>query len=174
MVNCDKNKIGVGVMTKIDEGNSISEAFDLFIQAASLTQKYADSAFYRKAGISIPKYAVMQILANADNPVTPSELSRRMIKERHDITTLMRRMNRDGLIDITPNALDRRSVIITLTEKGREKLVQAKPIAEEIANQVMLKLSNNNLASMTKSLNTLKQNAFNGIDKFSKTPRKYY
>jgi DNA-binding MarR family transcriptional regulator len=97
-----------------------------------------------------------------------------MIKERHDITTLMRRMNRDGLIDITPNALDRRSVIITLTEKGREKLVQAKPIAEEIANQVMLKLSNNNLASITKSLNTLKQNAFNGIDKFSKTPRKYY
>ena len=85
----------------------------------------------------------------------------------------MRRMKRDGLIDITPNALDRRSVIITLTEKGREKLVQAEPVAEEIANQVMLKTGKTNMASMSKSLNTLKQNAFNGIDKFSKTPRKW-
>ena len=144
-----------------------------FIQAASLTQKYADSAFYKKAGISTPKYAAMQILANADNPVTPSEIARKIIKERHDITTLIRRMKRDGLIDITPNALDRRSVIITLIEKGREKLVQAEPVAEEIANQVMLKIGKTNMASMSKSLDTLKQNALNGIDKFSKTPRKW-
>jgi DNA-binding MarR family transcriptional regulator len=160
-------------MTRVNESNSISESFDLFIKAASLTQKYADSAFYKKAGISTPKYAVMQILANADNPVTPSEIARRMIKERHDITTLIRRMKRDGLVDVTPSTTDKRSVIITLTDKGRDKFVQAGPVAEEIASQVMLKLSNNNLASMSKSLNTLKQNALNGIDKFSKTPRKW-
>ena len=154
-------------MTKVNENNSISESFDLFIQAASLTQKYADSAFYKKAGISTPKYAAMQILANADNPVTPSEIARKIIKERHDITTLIRRMKRDGLIDITPNALDRRSVIITLIEKGREKLVQAEPVAEEIANQVMSKIGKTNMASMNKYLNTVKHNAIDGIHKFS-------
>jgi DNA-binding MarR family transcriptional regulator len=83
-------------------------------------------------------------------------------------------MKRDGLVDVTPSTADKRSVIITLTDKGRDKYVQAGPVAEEIANQVMLKLNNNKMALMTKSLNTLKQNALNGIDKFSKTPRKYY
>jgi site-specific recombinase XerD len=44
---------------------------------------------YRDYAISTLRYAVMQILANADNPVTPSEIARRMIKERHDINTLI-------------------------------------------------------------------------------------
>ena len=161
-------------MINADKGNPVSDAFGLFLEAAVATEKYADSTFYRKVGISTPKYSVLQILANADNPVTPSEIARRMIKERHDITTLIRRMKRDGLVDVTPSTTDKRSVIITLTDKGRDKFVQAGPVAEEIASQVMLKLSNNNLASMSKSLNTLKQNAFNGIDRFSKNPRKYY
>ena len=156
-------------MINADKGNLVSDVFSLFLEAAVASEKYADSTFYKKAGISTPKYNVLQILATADHPVTPSELARRMIKERHDITTLMGRMKRDGLIDITPNALDRRSVIITLTDKGREKFIQAEPIAEEIANQVMLKMNNSNLTSMTKSLNTLRQNAITGIEKSSQT-----
>jgi MarR family transcriptional repressor of emrRAB len=157
-------------MINADKGNLVSDIFSLFLEAAIASEKYADSTFYKKAGISTPKYNVLQILATADHPVTPSELARRMIKERHDITTLMGRMKRDGLIDITPNALDRRSVIITLTEKGREKFIQAEPIAEEIANQVMLKIGKTDMKSMTRSLNGLKKNAIDGIDKMRKTP----
>lgn len=155
-------------MIHADKGNQISDVFSLFIEAAVAAEKYADSTFYKKAGISTPKYNVLQILVNAKNPVIPSELAYRMIKERHDITTLMRRMKRDGLIDITPNSMDKRSVIISLTEKGREKFVQAEPIAQEIANQVMLKIGKTNMASMNKYLNALKQNAIDGIHKFSK------
>jgi hypothetical protein len=70
--------------------------------------------------------------------------------------------------DVTSNAIDRRSVIITLTQKGREKLVQAKAIAEEIANQVMLKIGKTNITSMNKHLNILKRNAIDGIAKYSK------
>ena len=154
-------------MINIDKGKPVSDAFSLFIEAATATEKYADSTFYQKAGISTPKYNVLQILANAENPVTPSEIARRIIKERHDITTLIGRMKRDGLVDVTPNANDKRSVIITLTEKGREKLVQAEPVAEEIANQVMSKIGKTNMASMNKYLNTVKHNAIDGIHKFS-------
>ena len=161
-------------MINIDKGKPVSDAFSLFIEAATATEKYADSTFYQKAGISTPKYNVLQILANAENPVTPSEIARKIIKERHDITTLIGRMKRDGLVDVMPNVKDRRSVIITLTEKGREKLVQARPIAEEIANQVMSKTNKTNMASMSKSLNTLKQNAIDGEIKLSRTLREQH
>ena len=76
------------------------------------------------------------------------------------------------MVDVTPSTTDGRSVIITLTGKGREKYVQAGPVAEEIANQVMLKMNNTNLASMSKSLNNLKQNAIDGIGKSSRSPGK--
>ena len=159
-------------MINVDKGSPVSESFDLFMQAATLTQKYADSRFYKGAGISAIKYTVLKILANAENPVTPSELSRRTLRVRHDITTLIGRMKRDGLVNVIPNAIDKRSVIILLTEKGRDKLVQAEPVAEEIANQVMSQINKTNMASMTRTLNTLKQNAIDGDDKISKTFRK--
>ena len=150
-------------MIKVDEGNPISESFDLFMQAATLVQKYADKAFYKKAGISIIKNTILQILATAESPVTPSEISRRTLKVRHDITTLVKRMKRDGLIDIVPNPNDRRLVIIILTEKGREKFIQATPIAEEIANQVMSNISKTNLVSMAKTFSVLSKNSLDGL-----------
>ena len=158
-------------MINVDKGNLVSDTFSLFLEAAIIAQKYADSTFYRKAGISTPKYTVLQILANADNPVTPSEIAKKMIKERHDITTLIQRMKRDGLVDVSPSATDRRSVIITLTEKGREKYVQAGPVAEEIVGQVMEKIGKTKLTSISKSLNTVKKNAIDGMDKPSGTSR---
>ena len=78
-------------------------------------------------------------------------------------------MKRDDLVDVKPNPMDKRSLLITLTEKGREKYVQTEPIAEDIANQVMLKMSNTNLTSMSKYLSTIKQNAMDGIVELSKT-----
>ena len=158
-------------MINVDKGNLVSDTFSLFLEAAIIAQKYADSTFYRKAGISTPKYTVLQILANADNPVTPSEIAKKTIKERHDITTLIQRMKRDGLVDVSPSATDRRSVIITLTEKGREKYVQAGPVAEEIVGQVMEKIGKTKLTSISKSLNTVKKNVIDGMDKPSGTSR---
>ena len=152
-------------MIIVDESSPISESFDLFMQAAILTQKYADSKFYKRAGISLIQFTALQILATADKPVIPSEISRQTLRVRHDITTLDKRMKRDGSVDVMPNTNDRRSVIITITEKGREKLVQAKPIANEIANQVMSKINKTNMASMTKTLNILSKNSLDGIDK---------
>jgi DNA-binding MarR family transcriptional regulator len=159
-------------MINVDKGNPVSDSFNLFIEAAITTQKYADSTFYRRAGISIPKYSFLKILSTAEHAVTPSEIARKTFRERHDITTLMQRMKRDGLVDITPSTTDRRSVIITLTEKGREKLDQAEPVAEEIINQVMSKIGKTNMASMNKILNTLKQNSIDGLEQLSRTPRK--
>jgi DNA-binding MarR family transcriptional regulator len=99
--------IGGYHMINADKGNQVSEVFSLFIEAAIANEKYADSAFYQRAGISTPKYSVLQILSNADNPVTPSELARKMIKERHDITTLIKRMKRDGLVDVAYSRANR-------------------------------------------------------------------
>ncbi|HEY93640.1 MAG TPA: MarR family transcriptional regulator [Dehalococcoidia bacterium] len=158
-------------MINVDKGNPVSDAFSLFLEAAITTQKYADSAFYKKAGISAIKFTVLKLLATAKHPVIPTEIARETIKEKHDITTLTKRMQRDGLVDVIPNPTDRRSLHIIITEKGREKLAQAEPVAQEIASQVMLEIGKTNMASMTKSLNALKKNSVDGIGKLSRSSR---
>jgi DNA-binding MarR family transcriptional regulator len=153
-----------GVTQMVNRNNPASDAFGLFFKTAVLVEKYADAVFYRRAGISTIKYTVLQILEAAQGPVTPSQISRKTLKVRHDITTLIRRMKRDGLVDVVPSETDKRSVNIMLTKKGREKLIQAEPVAEEIVNQVMSKVGKTNLPSMIKALNELNRNAYQGLD----------
>ena len=52
--------------------------------------------------------------------MVPSEIARRTLKAWHDITTLLQRTKRDGLVDVTPSTTDGKSVNIELKEKGRE------------------------------------------------------
>ena len=80
-------------------------------------------------------------------------------------------MKRDGLVDVEPNGTNKRYVNITITKKDREKLAQAEPVAEEITSQMMSNIRKAGTASMNKFLNTLKQNAIDGINKSSRFPR---
>ena len=117
---------------KLEENSPLVDTFRLFMQAADAVQKYYDSTFYRKAGISTVKFNVLRALEMNGGRMTPSEIARRVIRERHDITTLIGRMKRDGYIEVEPNTTDKRSVYVILTDKGREKLAQAEPVFEEI------------------------------------------
>ena len=73
---------------------------------------------------SIPKFipssiALLAIKA-ADNPITPSELSRRIHREAHSVHELVNRMEKDGLVIKVKDPRWSRKVIIELTPKGEE------------------------------------------------------
>jgi DNA-binding MarR family transcriptional regulator len=68
-------------------------------------------------------------------------------------------MKRDGLIRTERNPGDRRFVNVSLTDKGREVLMQAMPVAGEIVDQVMSSISEDDALLLEKSLRTLRQNA---------------
>lgn len=156
-------------MFNVNKDDPGSNTFDLFIHTAIMTQKYADSTFYRKAGFSYIKYFVLKTLSDSENPVTPSDISRLALKARHDITTLVDRMKRDSLVDVVPSETDKRSVNIVLTEKGLEKLQQAEPVVEEITQKVLVGVTGKmNMAALTKSLAILRDNAMAGLDELSR------
>jgi len=158
---------GGGYMPNVDNNLNL-DVINLFNQTAIAVQKYSDSAFYRKAKLSTVKYSVLQILADSEGPVIPSEISIKIQRVRHDITTLITRMTKEGYVEVTPSTTDRRSVNIILTKKGRAKYQEAEPIANEIANQVMIKMGKTTISSMRKSLNVFKQNSLDGFNRLQK------
>ena len=159
-------------MIEIEHGEIIPRTFMLFVQAADAVLKYADAYFYRKARLSTIKFIVLKVLASRGGTMTPSEIAVWTNRERHNITTLVERLKRDGFISTERNKRDRRVLNIYLTDKGRQTLKEAIPLSHEIINQVMSSIDKENTWLLEKLLRVLRQNSNKGLEevhKLSKT-----
>jgi DNA-binding MarR family transcriptional regulator len=152
----------------VDHEDTIIRSFIMFMQTAYAILKYADAHLYRKARLSISKLIVLRVLASNKKVMTPSEIAKWTQTERHNITTLIGRMKRDGLIRTERNPRDRRFLSVSLTDKGREVLMQAMPVAREIVDQVMSSISEDDALLLEKWLRVLRQNAHQGLEYVAK------
>jgi len=146
----------------------ILRTFILFVQTAYIALKYADAHFYRKARLSVIKFIVLQALAINGGTMTLSKIAEWTHKERHNITTLVRRLENDGLVTVGRDNRDKRFVNVTLTDKGREVFSQSTPVAKDIVKQVMLSISDDDAALIEKLLRILRQNAHDGLGYLAK------
>jgi DNA-binding MarR family transcriptional regulator len=73
----------------------------------------------REAGISISQYNVLRILRGArPNRLKVSEIHERMINRDPDLTRLLDRMDKQGLVTRERDTGDRRVVLVTITDAG--------------------------------------------------------
>lgn len=158
-------------MIDVDHDDAILRTYILFVQTAHLVLKHADAYFYRKVRLSAIKFIVLQALATNDSTMNPSELARWTLRERHNITTLVDRLQQDGLVSTERNSRDKRFINITLTDKGREVLKEAKPAAREIVSKVMSLISESDIPIFEESLRVLRQNAYDGLEHVAKRPQ---
>lgn len=151
-------------MIEVDHEDAILSTFMLFVQTARAVLKYADAYLYRKTHLSVIKLIVLKTLASNSGVMMPSEIAEWTNTERHNITALVNRMRRDGLVTAERNSSDKRLVNIKLTDKGREVLSQVIPVAREVVNQVMLSITEGDAALLKKRLRILRQNAHYGLE----------
>jgi len=149
----------VRTLINVDLDNIMLRTFILFVQTAREVLKYTDAHLYRKAGLSAIKLIVLRVLVSNNGTMKPSEIAEWTQTERHNITELVNRMKREGLVTAERNNRDKRSVNITLTDKGREVLGQTMPVAREIVNQVMSSTTEGDAILLEKLLRVLRQNA---------------
>ena len=156
----------------LDHEDRILRTFILFVQAADTIMKYANTHFYRKEGLSVIKVIVLRVLAANGGTLTPSEIAEWTFRERHNITTLIERLKRDGLVRVERNIKDKRFLSVTLTAKGRKVLKETTPVASEIVNRVMLSISKGDAVPLENSLRVLRQNAHDGLEGFANRPQR--
>jgi DNA-binding MarR family transcriptional regulator len=90
-------------------------------------------------GTTLPRFDVMAALDRAADGLSMSELSRHLMVTNGNTTTLVSAMERDGLVQRTVSASDRRSFSVALTAAGRasfEELaaVHARWVSELLAD----------------------------------------
>ena len=147
----------------VDHEDAVLRTFILFVQTAQAVLKYTDAHLYRAARLSIVKLVVLRALASHNGVMIPSQIAEWTQTERHNITTLIDRMKKEGLVTSERNKKNKRCVNITLTEKGREVLMQAMPVAREIVDQVMSSITDRDTLLLEKLLRGLRQNIYNSL-----------
>jgi DNA-binding MarR family transcriptional regulator len=67
---------------------------------------------------TLPRFDVMAALYRRREGVTMSELSRMLLVSNGNATTVVDRLENDGLVRRTPSETDRRTVFVALTPEG--------------------------------------------------------
>jgi DNA-binding MarR family transcriptional regulator len=71
-----------------------------------------------KHDTTLPRFDVMAALYRRREGVTMSELSRMLLVSNGNATTVVDRLEKDGLVRRTPSETDRRTVFVALTAEG--------------------------------------------------------
>ena len=110
--------------------------------------KYLEATLYKRTNMSSIQGTCLHALSVNNEGMRPTDLARWIITERHNITTLIRRMEKSGLVNIKRNKNNPRDVRVLITDKGKKIQSEAVPIGREIINQLMSSFTNDDLIQM--------------------------
>ncbi|HLZ31076.1 MAG TPA: MarR family transcriptional regulator [Chloroflexota bacterium] len=69
-------------------------------------------------GLSPAGFSLLDVLANAGEPLSPRVISQRLLVAPQTLTSLLDSLERRGLIRRTPHPRDRRAILVVATEAG--------------------------------------------------------
>jgi DNA-binding MarR family transcriptional regulator len=92
-----------------------------------------------RTGVTGPQRFVLRMLLLAPE-TAPSEIARSLFFHKSTVTVILRSLEKAKLVRRTPNATDRRAVILALTPKGRRIAEQRTGTVEAIVRKAIAKL----------------------------------
>lgn len=133
--------------------------FPIYAASRLIIRSY--QPYLDKLDITYPQYLVMLVLWEQDG-MTVNAISKKLILNTNTITPLLQRMENQNLIARQRSRADERSVIISLTQKGKD----LQESAEHIPVQLGTKLVSGKLT--VKEMHELKDNLYVLIEQLSK------
>ena len=106
-------------------------------------------------GLSLAKLGVLHPLAEAREPLPLSELAERQHCVRSNITQLVDRLEKDGLVRRRPDPDDHRGVLAALTPAGEQAYAKGMRALVEAQQAIMRALSAGDAKSLKSALDAL-------------------
>ncbi len=117
--------------------------------------------FFQPFGLTDVQFNLMMLLRHQSGSakgLTQAELSRMMLVNRANITPLIDRMERAGLVARTSAPADRRSNIIKLTAHGSRLLSQVEPLYADEVKRIMAILNQREQKKLVEMLAKVRAN----------------
>jgi DNA-binding MarR family transcriptional regulator len=151
MQNTRKNPVKTDDTTRFELANRL---FFRLYQSANMLHKTGTRAV-EEEGLTTQQWAVLGALSReeARDGMSVGDLARYLLVSRQNLSGLLSRMERDGHLSATPDAQDRRSRRVRMSESGRKLwLNEATPKIQAYYEEV---LGNFSVDDMTHTLHYL-------------------
>jgi DNA-binding MarR family transcriptional regulator len=107
-----------------------------------------EERYLAKAGITFQQYLVLLAARCIDPPVTQAAISRAVNSSFNNISMMVERMERLGLIERSRSEMDRREIHVVLTGLGSQKLSDAFSVGVPLTERLCSVFSGGELAQM--------------------------
>jgi len=125
-----------------------------FLETAEAVEARLEAAV-NPLGLSLPKLAVLHFLADAKEPLPLSALAERQHCVRSNITQLVDRLEKDGLVRRRADSNDRRSVRAALTAAGTRAHAEGMDALRQVQRAIMGPLNAGDAESLRAALKAL-------------------
>jgi len=129
---------------------------------ASCLKKRAD-AFLRSFGLTDVQFNALMLLAHQsgkEGGLSQARLSEMMLVNRANITSLVDRMEKAGLVVRTDATGDRRKNIVKLTEHANKLLAQVEPLYAAQVRQIMAVFTESERKGLISMMETIRSTLF--------------
>jgi len=145
----------VSSCTKTRPGSTAANLFVDFLRIADIFANQAEQVV-KSAGLSGAQYNVLRILRGAGVGLACKEIGERMISRDPDITRLLDRMEKRGLITRERQSDDRRVVKTCVTAKGLGLLKGLEQPVRELHKRQFQRISAKRLATLATVLEEIR------------------
>lgn len=103
--------------------------FPIYSASRLITKAYRP--YLEEMGITYPQYLVLMVLWENDG-LSVNQITEKLLLNTNTLSPLLKRMEKMELLQRNRSSEDERSVIVHLTEKGKNLKAQARPIPENL------------------------------------------
>jgi DNA-binding MarR family transcriptional regulator len=134
------------------------QLFLLLRQTYTLIHQAIEADLRESGCVPYTQASVLFVLKAIGEPATPTKLSRWLLREKHTVSELLSRMEKQGLVRKTKDLKRKNLVRVTLTDKGEEALRQGM-MEERTIGKIMSCLSHEEQDSLRGHLEKLRSKA---------------
>jgi len=109
--------------------------FPIYSVSRLITKAY--KPYLKVLGVTYPQYLVLLVLWENDSH-TVNQISEKLLLNTNTLSPLLKRMEKMELLQRNRSTNDERSVVIQLTDKGKQLKIQAIPIPEKLLNTLLI------------------------------------
>jgi DNA-binding MarR family transcriptional regulator len=106
-------------------------------------------------GVSLPQALALTAIESAPQPLLLSGLAARLLQEAQSVTSLADRLERAGFARRVHDLPDRRAIRLELTDAGRAKVADLRPLLQTAAQQIYRNLGAQQSSALRETLSSL-------------------
>jgi DNA-binding MarR family transcriptional regulator len=139
---------------KSEQENTVLKLWILLPRVGDVFNRCHDMVF-SKYGLTTEQWRVLACIGSR-GPLRPVDIASLLERAPNSVSMLVDRMVKAGLVRRTRDRKDRRTVFVSLTDKGRDAVGPAVPAGWQFINKVVAALSYDDQRALVDMLETLK------------------